>query len=100
MLLELFLATAAAQDAPNAAPPPAEQQALKRLIEDVFGGDVRGAFREYCAEEPAWVGAVAMLDEQDAAGWELLQQLVDCRRGELAGSVSAQSLLDSNAWFK
>lgn len=102
VLIELFLATAAAQDAPDKADSArsTEQQALKRLIEDIFGGDVRGEFRDYCAEEPAWAGAVAMLDEDDGAGWELLQQLVDCRRGELAGSVSAQSLLDSSKWFQ
>ena len=102
VLIELLLATATAQDAPDKAENvrSTEQQALKRLIEDIFGGDVRGEFRDYCAEEPAWAGAVAMLDEDGGAGWELLQQLVDCRRGELAGSVSAQSLLDSSKWFQ
>ena len=105
VLIELFLATATAQDADQALPSAStarstEQQALKRLIEDIFGGDVRGEFRGYCAEEPAWAGAVAMLDEDGGAGWELLQQLVDCRRGELAGSVSAQSLLESSKWFQ
>jgi len=103
VLLELYLAAAAAQDAPDEATGAArstEQQALKRLIEDVFGGDVRGAFRDYCAEEPAWAGAVAMLDEEGGAGWALLQQLVDCRKGELAGSVSAQGLLEECKWFQ
>ena len=54
----------------------------------------------YCSEEPAWAGAVAMLDEKDGAGWGLLQQLVDCRKGELAGSVTARGLLESCKWFE
>ena len=39
---------------------------------------------------------MAMLDEKDGAGWGLLQQLVDCRKGELAGSVTARGLLESS----
>ena len=100
ILLEVFLASAAAQDAPDAnTARSTELQALKRLVEDIYEGDM-GQFREYCAAEPAWSGAVEMLDEDEGAGWALLQQLVDCRKGELAGSVSAQSLLESCAWFQ
>ena len=89
------------QDAPDADTARSQElQALKRLIEDIYEGDVAGAFREYCVAEPAWAGAVEMLDADGGAGWELLQQLVDCRKGELTNSVSAQGLLDSNAWFQ
>ena len=56
--------------------------------------------RRYCSEEPAWAGAVEMLDKKDGAGWGLLQQLVDCRKGELAGSVTARGLLESCKWFE
>ena len=41
-----------------------------------------------------------MLDQNDGAGWGLLQQLVDCRKGELAGSVTARGLLESCKWFE
>ena len=30
----------------------------------------------------------------------LLQQMVDCRKGELAGSVTARGLLESCKWFE
>lgn len=56
--------------------------------------------RRYCSEEPAWAGAVEMLDQKDGAGWGLLQQMVDCRKGELAGSVTARGLLESCKWFE
>ena len=102
VLIELYRGCAATQDAPDA---PTErslkQQALKRLIDDVFDGDVRGAFREYCAEEPALAAAIAMLDGMSAPagscckGWSIA-----VARGELVGSVSAQGLLDSCSWFK
>ena len=41
-----------------------------------------------------------MLDKKDGAGWGLLQQLGDCRKGELAGSVTARGLLESCKWFE
>jgi hypothetical protein len=52
---------------------PPELQALKRLVEDVFRDDVVGGLRDYCAEEPSWGAAVALLDEGDRSGWRLLQ---------------------------
>ena len=80
--------------------PPPELQQLKRLVEDVFSDDVARGFRDYCAEEPGWEAAVALLDEGGGAGWDLLQSLVDCHTPAAAGSVSAQSLLDSSGWLR
>jgi len=74
---------------------PTDWQSLKRLVEDIFGGDVRGAFRDYCAEEPEWTEAVAFLDEKDQAGWKLAQQLTDCRLRDLSQSASAIAFLES-----
>ena len=87
----------AAEDRP---PPPSDLQSLKRLVEDVFKGDVCGEFRQYCAEEPAWASAVAILDESDRAGWRVIQELVECRDASSAAAenVSARRLLES-AWF-
>ena len=69
-------------------------------MEDVFEGDLTGAFRDYVCEEPAWELAAEMLDEKDRAGWELLQQLITCRdaASEQAKCVSALALLESS-WF-
>ena len=88
----------AERDAPA---PPTDLQSLKRLVEDVFGCDVCGEFREYCQQETAWAGAVALLDEGGGAGWKLIQSLVSCREpaSEEAESVSCAQLLESE-WFR
>ena len=91
---------AAADEAARANAPPLDIQSLKRLVEDVFAGDVGGEFRTYCLEEPAWQGAVGLLDEADRAGWKLIQSLVECRdaSSERCEGVSAAKLLES-PWF-
>ena len=91
----------AGADAGAGAAPPSDLQSLKRLVEDVFSGDVKGAFRSYCAEEAAWAAAVELLDEKEGAGWDVLQRLVDCRdaTSEAAKGVSAAELLES-PWFE
>ena len=80
--------------------PPTDVQSLKRLVEDVFVGDVCGEFRAYCLEEPAWQGAVELLDDADRSGWKLIQSLVECRdaSSERCEGVSAAKCLES-AWF-
>jgi len=102
VLLELVLSALVPRPAGGGGgvrPPPGLQQ-LKRLVEDVFSDDVARGFRDYCAEEPGWEVAVALLDEGGGAGWDLLQSLVDCHTPAAAGSVSAQSLLDSSVWLR
>ena len=84
----------------RAEPTPPDLQSLKRLVEDVFDGDVCEGFRGYCVEEPSWAGAVELLDEADGAGWRVVQALVDCRdaSSERCQDVSAERLLES-PWF-
>eukprot|EP00208_Stichococcus_sp_RCC1054_P009055 CAMPEP_0206150144 /NCGR_PEP_ID=MMETSP1473-20131121/38148_1 /ASSEMBLY_ACC=CAM_ASM_001109 /TAXON_ID=1461547 /ORGANISM="Stichococcus sp, Strain RCC1054" /LENGTH=502 /DNA_ID=CAMNT_0053547637 /DNA_START=817 /DNA_END=2325 /DNA_ORIENTATION=- len=62
-------------------------EALGRLLFDVFGRDI-SAFRRYASQEPGWEGPVAFLDEQQEAGWQLLESLVQ-------GSTRAVELLGS-----
>ena len=81
------------------APGAVEMQGLKRLVEDVFDGDVAGAFRSYAEQEAGWEEACVLLAEKEGAGWALVQQLVDCRLPESAGRITASELLES-AWFK
>ncbi|KAL1512272.1 hypothetical protein AB1Y20_005534 [Prymnesium parvum] len=78
-----------------------ELQSLKRLVEDVFDGDVIDQMREYVLQEPKWAMAVELLDEGERSGWEVLQQLIDCRHpaSVAARLVSAQALLRSR-WFQ
>lgn len=98
--LELALGTLSVKTGEG--PPPARDlTTLKRLVEDVYGGDLRGGFREYAAEEPAWAPAVALLDQDDGAGWEAAEYLVGFfRRAEAAGGrvgrgafLSAEAML-------
>ena len=97
MLLELVLESFRG-DAPRGQP--TDLQSLKRLVEDVFAGDVSNGFRRYCLEEPEWAEAVALLDESNRGGWDLAQILVDCRSpdAEALSNLTALSLLES-AWF-
>ena len=102
VLLELVLgAAASAADDGDGGGRPVDLQALKRLVEDVFAGDVCGDFREHCASEPEWAAGVELLDEAGGAGWELIQELVDCRdaKAAAASGVSCASALESR-WFK
>ena len=75
-------------------------QTLKRLVEDVFAGDVCGQFRAYCTEEAEWAAAVTWLDEGGGEGWRLIESLVACRdpRDTATAGMTARSLRESS-WF-
>ncbi len=45
--------------------------APRRLLESTFRLDVKAA-REYCEADERWLGAVAFLDNDGGAGWDLL----------------------------
>ena len=49
--------------------------AIRRLMEDVFEGDMARA-REFCTEEDDWADAVALLDAGGGGGWGLLGELL------------------------
>jgi hypothetical protein len=51
---------------------------LCRLFTDVHRHDWR-AIRAFCADEPAWTPAVALLDEGAGAGWAVLAALLAAR---------------------
>lgn len=55
-----------------------DQNALKRLLEDIFKGDFR-AFKEYCLTEPEWETAIDVLDAQKGSGWSLATALLNAR---------------------
>ncbi|CAM9661541.1 unnamed protein product, partial [Laminaria digitata] len=55
-----------------------DQNALKRLLEDIFKGDFK-AFKEYCLTEPSWEPAVDVLDAQRGSGWGLAASLLMAR---------------------
>lgn len=47
--------------------PPTDEDALQRLMSDIFDKDM-DEFREYCEAEDIWNNVVAMLDENDGEG--------------------------------
>jgi hypothetical protein len=53
-----------------------QQQSLRRLIQDIYSLDVKGRFREYALAEDSWSAAVSFLDENNGAGWEVLEVLL------------------------
>lgn len=60
--------------------PPTDQGALKKLMEDIYECDITGAFRDYCTAEPGWVGVCEFLDQENDAGWKLLESMISCRQ--------------------
>lgn len=103
-----------------------EQATLRRLIEDVFVGDM-ARFREYCAADARWAEAVALLDRSSGggaaggatpskdegkadalgAGWRLLGELLSNGSDAQAIAIAAecgelrlaQRLLDQCEWL-
>lgn len=64
-----------------------DQNALKRLLEDIFKGNFK-AFKEYCLTEPDWEPAVDVLDARRGAGWGLAAALLGARGGGRARTSS------------
>jgi len=71
-----------------------DQVALRRVAEDVFENQLTGeGFREYADAEPVWRPGVALLDEDDGAGWQLLDTMINARGRAANGMVSAAAIL-------
>ena len=95
MLLEVLLSCVFAdEDRPE--PPRADQDTLKRLYDDLFDCDVL-RLRDYCDAEPAWAPAVALLDAQGSAGWDVVGLALGANAPEKGGLsfLTARGLLDS-----
>mmetsp|Transcript_21816 Transcript_21816/g.34197 ORF Transcript_21816/g.34197 Transcript_21816/m.34197 type:complete len:281 (-) Transcript_21816:1114-1956(-) len=76
--------------------PNLDQNSLKKLMEDVFSGDIQGSFRDYCVSEERWVDVVAFLDQENRAGWKLLDNMINCRRNPKDGQKSITELSDDD----
>ena len=83
--------------------PATDEDTLQRLLGDIFDKDIT-QFREYVEAEEVWSNLVDLLDENDGAGWNLLESLFKARE-KAAGAkdsemiVTARSLL-SNPIFQ
>lgn len=80
--------------------PDTGEDSLQRLLGEIFEKDFN-QFREYCEEEDVWSNVVSLLDENDGAGWDLLESLCFARErvSKLDNSnfqlVTARGLLSS-----
>ena len=52
-----------------------------------------GEFRDYCEAEEVWEKVVALLDDHDGAGWDLLQSLCFARERASANAKDGMQLL-------
>lgn len=100
----LLTSLAELPDGPNTPMPDTDEDTLQRLLGEIFAKDF-AAFREYVeAEEDIWSDLVALLDENDGAGWTVLESLFMAREKTAKNKdslqmVTARGLL-SNAFFQ
>ncbi|GAB4823864.1 hypothetical protein N2152v2_010910 [Parachlorella kessleri] len=84
VLLECLLSSLA-EGGPS---PATSAEAIERVLGEVFQWDVN-EFRQYCANEPDWGTAAAFLDDENKAGWLLIEALV---HGRAPASLLKESL--------
>lgn len=73
----LLLSSLAEVKSPNDPVPATDEDTLQRLLSDIFD-DVEH-FREYVEAEEVWTKLVQLLDENDGAGWRVLDTLFKAR---------------------
>ena len=83
--------------------PPTDEDALQRLMSDIFDKDMQ-EFREYCDAEEIWSSVVDLLDENNGAGWDVLENMCFARESvkeniDSGRILDAQGLL-SSTFFK
>jgi len=83
--------------------PATDEDTLQRLLGEIFGKDVKGEFRDYVEAEEIWSGVVELLDENDGAGWTVLETLVLAREKAAKNKYTSQMFtirgLLSNPFF-
>eukprot|EP00638_Chattonella_subsalsa_P008231 CAMPEP_0117751914 /NCGR_PEP_ID=MMETSP0947-20121206/11270_1 /TAXON_ID=44440 /ORGANISM="Chattonella subsalsa, Strain CCMP2191" /LENGTH=345 /DNA_ID=CAMNT_0005570409 /DNA_START=730 /DNA_END=1767 /DNA_ORIENTATION=- len=95
---ELIFSSLKLKGDPESIPPPSDQATIKRLVEDVYSCDVQYGFRDYCAAEESWAPAVELLDQDNGAGWEVLEYMIGFyKRLETMGASSEASFLSADA---
>jgi serine/threonine protein kinase len=80
VFIALLLSSLAEIPKPDYVVPPTDEDALQRLMADIFEKDMV-QFRDYCSEEEIWSSVVSLLDEDDKAGWGILQLMCFAREG-------------------
>jgi len=93
VILALLLTTLAELVTPEDPMPPTDEDSLQRLLGEIFDKDVKEQFREYVMNEDLWQSLVELLDEDDGAGWNVLDSLLNAR--EKAAAATTQDNLIS-----
>jgi serine/threonine protein kinase len=103
VFLGLLLSSLAELPSPKAPMPATDEDTLQRLLGEIFDKDIL-QFREYVEAEECWVNLVELLDENDGAGWTVLETLFKAREKAAENKNSLQVItargLLSNPFFR
>ncbi len=99
VFVALLLSSLAEVPTANYTIPPTDEDALQRLMTDIFDQDME-EFKEYCEAEEVWASVVNLLNENDGAGWDVLEKMCFAREAVAQNLVSgcildARGLLSS-----
>eukprot|EP00549_Striatella_unipunctata_P026002 CAMPEP_0118682616 /NCGR_PEP_ID=MMETSP0800-20121206/5579_1 /TAXON_ID=210618 ORGANISM="Striatella unipunctata, Strain CCMP2910" /NCGR_SAMPLE_ID=MMETSP0800 /ASSEMBLY_ACC=CAM_ASM_000638 /LENGTH=429 /DNA_ID=CAMNT_0006579015 /DNA_START=368 /DNA_END=1654 /DNA_ORIENTATION=+ len=86
VFLGILLTTLAEPRSSNYPLPQTDEDSLQQLLGTRYKKDVF-EFRSYCESEDAWDRVVALLDENDCAGWDLLQSMCFAREQVARGGI-------------
>lgn len=79
--------------------PNTDEDSLQRLMAEIFDKDML-EFQEYCEAEEIWSSVVTLLNENNGAGWSVLESMCFARENvvknlESGRMLDAKSLLSS-----
>ena len=94
VFVALLLSSLAEVPSANYAIPPTDEDALQRLMTDIFDQNME-EFKEYCEAEEIWSSVVDLLNENDCAGWKVLEKMCFARESVVKNLASGY-MLDAN----
>lgn len=89
VFLGLLLSSLAELPSADTQMPSTDEDTLQRLLGEIFDKDI-GQFREYVEAEEVWGNLVELLDEDDSAGWKMLETLFKAREKAAENKNSLQ----------
>lgn len=103
VFLGLLLSSLAELPSPETPMPATDEDTLQRLLGEIFEKDI-SQFREYVEAEDVWSNLVDLLDENDGAGWTVLETLFKAREKAAENKnklqvITARGIL-SNPFFQ
>lgn len=95
VFVALLLSSLAEVPTPSYAIPPTDEDALQRLMNDIFDRDMQ-EFKEYCEAEDVWSSVVDLLNRDNGAGWDVLETMCFARES-VAENLESGLILDANS---